>query len=45
MRGEMRASFARPVAPGSKLEGGYEQMDDWPKTLPELNVSDGCLEW
>lgn len=43
MSGHMKASFARPVAPGTKL-GSYEEMNDWPQRLPEMEVSgvEGC---
>jgi hypothetical protein len=37
LKGFMRASFARPVAPGTELES-YEEMESWPRSLPELSV-------
>jgi len=35
LSGRMKASWCRPV-PGSKLEGGYEEAEKWPKELPKL---------
>jgi pyridoxamine 5'-phosphate oxidase len=32
---KMRATWCRPVAPGSPLPGGYEEMDDWPVEVPK----------
>ena len=31
----MRATWCRPVAPGCPLQGGYEEMDDWPVEVPK----------
>jgi len=31
----MRATWCRPVAPGSPLQGGYEEMRDWPIEVPK----------
>ncbi|KIJ66520.1 hypothetical protein HYDPIDRAFT_174589 [Hydnomerulius pinastri MD-312] len=36
MTGHMKASWCRPV-PGSPLEGGNEEAEKWPKTLPKLD--------
>jgi hypothetical protein len=32
---KMRATWCRPVAPGSPLHGGYEDMGDWPIEVPK----------
>jgi len=35
LSGHMKASWCHPI-PGSKLEGGYEEANNWPEELPKL---------
>jgi len=34
LSGRMRASWCCPMAPGSPMEGGYEEAKKWPKDVP-----------
>jgi pyridoxamine 5'-phosphate oxidase len=40
MNGRMKATWCTPLVPGTKLEGGYEEMKKWPRTLPKLGEAD-----